>query len=203
MHGSQVATRRAGNSSPRTQNRFDDSFKLRGNIWTRCMRDSLQRPGSCREGALGLIHVRFSASTLSRLRFPAPRGLSRANCDVMHQHAVPRVARTSHTAITDGVEDLAKVLIDASILLRASGLTLLARRLLVGYFSARDFMFGVYSWSLPCALCRAPRGLCRGFGHGSLSGPVPAPAEPPENSCRVQQGSFSPGRFSHVSWGPC
>ena len=107
------------------------------------MRDSLQRPGSCREGALGLIHVRFSASTLSRLRFPAPRGLSRANCDVMHQHAVPRVARTSHTAITDGVEDLAKVLIDASILLRASGLTLLARRLLVGYFSARDFMFGV------------------------------------------------------------
>lgn len=34
------------------------------------MRDSLQLPGSCREGTPLLIHVCFSVSTLYPLRFP-------------------------------------------------------------------------------------------------------------------------------------
>jgi hypothetical protein len=81
------------------------------------MRDSLQRPGSCREGALLLIHFRFSVSTLSPLRFPGPRGLSRA----IPTCSAPCRKRASHKAIMEGVEDLAKVLIDASILLRSNG----------------------------------------------------------------------------------
>jgi hypothetical protein len=79
------------------------------------MRDSLQLRGSCREGTPLLIHVCFSVSTLSPLRFPGPRGLSSANGDVTEPTcSAPCRERFSQSNYGRRREDLAKVSIDAS-----------------------------------------------------------------------------------------
>lgn len=79
------------------------------------MRDSLQLPGSRREGTPLLIHVCFSVSTLFALRFPGPRGVSRANGDVAEPTcSAPCRERFSQSDFGRRREDLAKVSIDAS-----------------------------------------------------------------------------------------